>query len=61
MYLRTIVLAAMAMLLCACGPEVGSEEWCKDMTKKKQQDLSMEEGQAFMKHCVMNKIEVPGM
>ena len=57
MKLRSIIislaaLAALAML-SACSPEVGSEEWCKDMKEKPKGDWSANEATDFAKHCVL--------
>ena len=57
MKLKSIVisLAALAALatLSACSPEVGSEEWCKDMKEKPKGDWSANEAADFAKHCVL--------
>ena len=57
MKLRSIIisLAALAALatLSACSPEVGSEEWCKDMKEKPKGDWSANEATDFAKHCVL--------
>ncbi len=57
MKLRSIVisLAALAALatLSACSPEVGSEEWCKDMKEKPKGDWTANEATDFAKHCVL--------
>ena len=49
---RFITLAAMAVFLSACSPEVGSKEWCDDLKKKSKGDWTTNEARDFAKHCV---------
>ena len=44
-------LIILPFFLLACGPEVGSEAWCKKMEKKKPQDMSIKDSQAYVEHC----------
>ena len=39
--------------LSACAPEVGSEQWCKDMKAKQKGDWTTNEAVDFAKHCVL--------
>ena len=40
-------------LLVGCGePEVGSDEWCKNLKDKPKGDWTMNEASDFAKHCV---------
>ena len=45
--------AAVAVVLAACSPEVGSDEWCNDMMEKDKGDWSVNEAVDFAKHCVL--------
>lgn len=47
------VLVAALVLLGACEPEVGSEEWCNDMKQKPKGDWTANEAADFAKHCVL--------
>ena len=57
MKLRSIIisLAALAALatLSACSPEVGSEEWCKDMKEKPKGDWTANEAAEYAKSCLL--------
>jgi len=54
--MRTIVilttLLALAMLLNACEPEVGSDAWCKKMADKPKGDWTANEAAEFAKSCI---------
>lgn len=50
---RAAAAAALAILLAACSPEVGSKEWCADMKAKPKGDWSANEVAAFAKSCVL--------
>ena len=47
------VIGAVAVLLAACSPEVGSEEWCNDMKEKAKGDWTANEASDFAKNCVL--------
>lgn len=47
-----LVLVFTAFLVASCSPEVGSKEWCEQMTKKPKDGWSMEEVRNFTKHCL---------
>jgi len=46
-------LLGALMLLTACSPEVGSEEWCADMKQKPKGEWSANEAADFAKHCLL--------
>ena len=48
-----LVLLALLGSVSACGPEVGSEAWCKDMKEKPKGDWTANEAADFAKHCVL--------
>ena len=50
---RLAILAGLAVLLGACSPEVGSEDWCQDMKQKAKGDWTVNEGADFAKHCIL--------
>ncbi len=41
------------ILLGACAPEVGSDQWCKNMKAKEKGDWSANEAVDFAKHCIL--------
>lgn len=50
---RLAILAGLAVLLGACSPEVGSEDWCQDMKQKAKGDWTVNEAADFAKHCIL--------
>jgi len=50
---RAMVLAAMASLLAACAPEVGSPRWCDAMREKARGDWTGNEALEFARSCVL--------
>jgi protein involved in sex pheromone biosynthesis len=50
-----IAVFSIALLLAACAPEVGSEEWCEMMEKKDKGDWSANEAKDYAKNCVFRK------
>jgi hypothetical protein len=49
------ILAAyiLAFELSACGPEVGSKEWCEDMADKPKGDWSANDAADYTKYCIL--------
>ena len=50
-----VAVLSIALLLVACAPEVGSEEWCEDMDEKEKGDWSTNEAKEYAKNCVFRK------
>lgn len=50
-----VIVAAgcVSLLLGACEPEVGSEDWCNDLKAKPKGDWSANEAADFAKHCIL--------
>ena len=49
----SITLAgALLVMLTACSPEVGSEQWCSSLKEKPKGDWSANEAADFTKHCI---------
>lgn len=48
----SIALPALALVLAACEPEVGSDEWCEDMVEKPKGDWTANEATEFAKSCI---------
>ena len=44
---------AIAAVVFACSPEVGSKEWCQAMKDKPKGDWTLNEASDFAKHCVL--------
>jgi hypothetical protein len=51
-----VLLIALCLLatLISCSPEVGSDEWCKDMKEKPKGDWTASEAADYAKHCIIN-------
>jgi len=45
----------VAVLIGACAPEVGSDEWCEDMVEKPKGDWSANDARAFAEHCIFKE------
>lgn len=50
--MRVLVLLSLVVLISACSPKVGSEEWCQDMKDKPKNEWTAEEAKDFAKHCI---------
>jgi hypothetical protein len=50
---RLTLLAAAALLLSACEPEVGSDDWCQMMKEKSAADITAAEAADMAKHCIL--------
>jgi hypothetical protein len=48
-----LVLSAALALTAACSPDVGSEDWCKEMKDKPKGDWTANEAADFAKNCVL--------
>jgi hypothetical protein len=51
--IRLAAPVALLVLLGACSPEVGSDEWCSDMRQKPKGDWTANEAADFAKHCLL--------
>ena len=47
------LVAAFALGVAACSPEVGSPDWCTQMKEKPKGDWSSNEVTQFAKNCLM--------
>jgi len=50
--MKMVTTLAVALLLVACAPEVGSDAWCEDMDEKAKGDWSTNEATEYAKSCV---------
>lgn len=48
-----LLLAGWAASLTACSPEVGSEEWCRDMKEKPTKEWTASEASDYTKYCIL--------
>jgi hypothetical protein len=46
--------SALALLVLACSPSVGSEAWCEKMADKPKGDWSTNEATDYAKHCLFD-------
>ena len=53
--LVTLLIVLFAASLTACGPEVGSVEWCEDLDDKSKGDWSANEAKEYAKNCVFRQ------
>ena len=47
-----LIALSVVVLSIGCTPEVGSDEWCKDMKEKPKKDWTASEAADFTKHCI---------
>ena len=52
-----VVLVALAAVVAACAPEVGSERWCEQMRNKSRGDWTANEALDFARHCLFETDE----
>ena len=50
-------VTAMGLLLGACAPEVGSDDWCDDMDDTPKGDWSSNDAAEYAKNCVFRKAD----
>ena len=50
---RVLSLVLLVLVVAACTPAVGSEEWCEDMKEKPKGDWTATETKDFAKHCIL--------
>ncbi|MDH5358071.1 MAG: DUF3012 domain-containing protein [Gammaproteobacteria bacterium] len=51
-YIPIALAGTLLIMLTACSPEVGSEQWCTAMKEKPKGDWSANEATDFTKHCI---------
>ena len=51
--IKSVLLAALALGVAACAPEVGSKRWCAVMRDKPRGDWTANEALDFARHCVL--------
>lgn len=49
---RALSLLLLSTLLCACAPEIGSDQWCANLKEKPQGQWTMDETGNYAKHCL---------
>ncbi len=50
--MKKLALTTIILLLTACSPEIGSEQWCTDLKEKPKGDWTANEATDFAKHCI---------
>ena len=55
--LRAVIFLMFVLILSACRPEIGSEEWCEDMAETSKGDWTANEAAEFAKSCVFKKYD----
>lgn len=51
-FVRVLGVLFLGILITACSPKVGSDEWCKAMKEKPKGDWTANELSDFTKHCI---------
>lgn len=52
--LRVIVMGVFSILmLAACAPEIGSDDWCAELNKNPQGDWTVDDVTNYAKHCLL--------
>jgi hypothetical protein len=51
--ISVLISLSLFGLLIGCSPEVGSEEWCKDMKEKPKKEWTASEAADYTKHCIL--------
>jgi hypothetical protein len=51
---KILFLSIFLTQLTACSPEVGSDEWCKNLESKEKGEWTANELSDFTKHCLFN-------
>ncbi len=49
---KLLPIFAITLICTACTPEVGSEDWCKNLKEKAKADWTATEAKDFAKHCI---------
>lgn len=47
------ILALSALMLQGCSPEIGSEEWCRQLGEKPKADWTANNAADYAKHCIL--------
>ena len=51
-YRLSLPILALASLLSACSPEVGSDKWCANLKDKPQGEWTIDETKGYAQHCL---------
>ncbi|MCP4387190.1 MAG: DUF3012 domain-containing protein [Gammaproteobacteria bacterium] len=49
---KILFVCLLLSLLVACTPEVGSEDWCKNLEQKPKGEWSANEAKDYARHCL---------
>lgn len=49
---KLLTVLFSVVLISACAPEIGSEEWCSNLKEKPKGDWTANEAKDFTKHCI---------
>ena len=50
--MKKLILIFAMVILGGCTPEVGSDDWCKQMKEKEKKNWTFEETKNYTKHCI---------
>lgn len=54
---KLIISIFTLMLISACAPEIGSEDWCAQLKEKPKGDWTATEAKDYAKHCLFKSSE----
>lgn len=49
---KSLTLLFSILLVTACAPEIGSEEWCAQLKEKPKGEWTANEAKDYTKHCL---------
>lgn len=49
---KLVSIFAVTFFIYGCSPQVGTEEWCADLSEKEKGDWTANEAADFAKHCI---------
>lgn len=52
-----MLAVAAALMVNACGPKVGSPEWCESMEQKPKGDWTANEAKEYAANCILREQE----
>ena len=54
---KILISMVSLILITACAPEVGSEDWCAQLKEKPKGDWTATEAKDYAKHCLFKSEE----
>lgn len=54
---KTMLALTSLLLITACSPEIGSQDWCEQLKEKPKGDWTATEAKDYTKHCLFKSDE----